>query len=127
MWSVLLLLMNNTSGLGRATAQIVLINWHSGGDQYKTEHGLPANNITSVSSDGNSIWVGTNSGIGKYPRTADDLNAWITYTSGTEIQPSAVSKEFAESLVTDQIWCITASKRHVWVGTRRGVSKIRHR
>ncbi len=92
-------------------------------DQYKTEHGLPANNITSVSSDGDSIWVGTNSGIGKYPRTADDLNAWITYTSGTEIQPSAVSKEFAESLVTDQIWCITASKRNVWVGTRRGVSK----
>ena len=92
-------------------------------DQYKTEHGLPANNVTSVSTDGDSIWVGTNSGIGKYPRTADDLNAWITYTSGTEIQPSAISKEFAESLVTDQIWCITASKRHVWVGTRRGVSK----
>ena len=92
-------------------------------DQYKTEHGLPANNITSVSSDGDSIWVGTNSGLGKYPRTADDLNAWITYTSGTEIQPSAVSKEFAESLVTDQIWCITTSQRHVWVGTRRGVSK----
>ena len=92
-------------------------------DQYKTEHGLPANNVTSVSSDGDSIWVGTNSGIGKYPRTADDLNAWITYTSGTEIQPSAVSKEFAESLVTDQIWCITASKKYVWVGTRRGVSQ----
>ena len=92
-------------------------------DQYKTEHGLPANNVTSVSSDGDSIWVGTNSGIGKYPRTADDRNAWITYTSGTEIQPSAVSKEFAESLVTDQIWCITASKKHVWVGTRRGVSR----
>ena len=92
-------------------------------DQYKTEHGLPANNVTSVSSDADSIWVGTNSGIGKYPRTADDRNAWITYTSGTEIQPSAVSKEFAESLVTDQIWCITASKKHVWVGTRRGVSR----
>ncbi|MCY3720846.1 MAG: hypothetical protein OXG97_01345 [Candidatus Poribacteria bacterium] len=92
-------------------------------DQYKTEHGLPANNVTSVSSDADSIWVGTNSGIGKYPRTADDRNAWITYTSGTEIQPSAISKEFAESLVTDQIWCITASKKHVWVGTRRGVSQ----
>ena len=92
-------------------------------DQYKTEHGLPANNVTSVSTDGNNIWVGTNSGIGKYPRTADDLNAWIAYTSGTEIQPSSVSKEFAESLVTDQIWTITASKRNVWVGTRRGVSK----
>ena len=92
-------------------------------DQYKTEHGLPANNVTSVSTDGNNIWVGTHSGIGKYPRTADDLNAWIAYTSGTEIQPSAVSKEFAESLVTDEIWCITASQKHVWVGTRRGVSK----
>lgn len=92
-------------------------------DQYKTEHGLPSNSITSVSSDDNNIWVGTNSGIGKYPRTADDLNAWIIYTSGTEIQPSAVSKEFAESLVTDEIWCITTSKKHVWVGTRRGVSK----
>ena len=92
-------------------------------DQYKTGHGLPANNVTSVSNDGNNIWVGTNSGIGKYPRTADDLNAWIAYTSGTEIQPASVSKEFAESLVTDEIWCIASSKKNVWVGTRRGVSK----
>lgn len=92
-------------------------------DQYKTEHGLPANNVTSVSNDGNNIWVGTNSGIGKYPRTADDLNAWIAYTSGTEIQPASVSKEFAESLVTDEIWCIASSKSNVWVGTRRGVSQ----
>ena len=92
-------------------------------DQYKTRHGLPANNVTSVSNDGNNIWVGTNSGIGKYPRTADDLNAWIAYTSGTEIQPASVSKEFAESLVTDEIWCIASSKKNVWVGTRRGVSK----
>ena len=92
-------------------------------DQYKTRHGLPANNVTSVSNDGNNIWVGTNSGIGKYPRTADDLNAWIAYTSGTEIQSASVSKEFAESLVTDEIWCIASSKKNVWVGTRRGVSK----
>ena len=92
-------------------------------DQYKTGHGLPANNVTSLSNDGNNIWVGTNSGIGKYPRTADDLNAWIAYTSGTEIQPASVSKEFAESLVTDEIWCIASSKRDVWVGTRRGVSQ----
>ena len=92
-------------------------------DQYKTGQGLPANNVTSVSNDGNNIWVGTNSGIGKYPRTSDDLNAWIAYTSGTEIQPASVSKEFAESLVTDEIWCIASSKKNVWVGTRRGVSR----
>ena len=92
-------------------------------DQYKTEHGLPSDNVTSVSSDGNNIWVGTNSGIGKYPRASDDLNAWISYTSGTEIQPSAVSKEFAESLVADEVRCIAASKKNVWVGTQRGVSQ----
>ena len=92
-------------------------------DQYKTEHGLPSNNVTSISSDGNNIWVGTNHGIGKYPRSSDDLNAWISYTSGTEIQPSAVSKEFAESLVTDEVRCVTASKKNVWVGTQRGISR----
>ena len=92
-------------------------------DQYKTEHGLPSNNVTSISSDGNNIWVGTNYGIGKYPRASDDLNAWISYTSGTEIQPSAVSKEFAESLVTDEVRCVAASKKNVWVGTQRGISR----
>ncbi|MBI1930238.1 hypothetical protein HYR99_39050, partial [Candidatus Poribacteria bacterium] len=92
-------------------------------ERYKTENGLPANDVTAVSSDGNNIWIGTNAGIGKYPRTADDLNAWISYTSGTEIQQSTVSKEFAETLVSDEVWCIAASKKYVWVGTRRGVSQ----
>jgi len=67
--------------------------------------------------------MGTNSGIGKYPRTADDPNAWISYTSGTDIQAMAVSKEFAQTLISDEVWCMSASKNAVWVGTRRGVSR----
>ncbi len=91
--------------------------------KYTPENGLPHPDITSVATDGNNIWMGTNAGIAKYPRTADDPNAWIGYTSGTEIQATAVSKEFAQTLVSDEVWCIAASKNAVWVGTRRGCSR----
>ena len=92
-------------------------------DKYTPENGLPHPDITSVAIAGNNVWMGTNAGIGKYPRTADDPNAWISYTSGTEIQAMAVSKEFAQTLISDEVWCISASKDAVWVGTRRGVSR----
>jgi len=91
--------------------------------KYTPENGLPNPDITSVATDGNNIWMGTNAGIAKYPRTADDPNAWISYTSGTEIQATSVSKEFAQTLVSDEVWCIAASKNAVWVGTRRGGSR----
>ena len=92
-------------------------------DKYTPENGLPHPDITSVAIAGNNVWMGTNAGIGKYPRTADDPNAWVSYTSGTEIQPMVVSKEFAQTLISDEVWCISASKKAVWVGTRRGVSR----
>jgi ligand-binding sensor domain-containing protein len=92
-------------------------------DKYTPENGLPHPDVTSVAIAGSNVWMGTNSGIGKYPRTADDPNAWISYTSGTEIQAMAVSKEFAQTLISDEVWCMSASKNAVWVGTRRGVSR----
>ena len=92
-------------------------------DKYTPENGLPHPDITSVAIAGSNVWMGTNAGIGKYPRTADDPNAWISYTSGTEIQAMAVSKEFAQTLISDEVWCMSASKKAVWVGTRRGVSR----
>ena len=92
-------------------------------DKYTPENGLPHPDITSVAIAGNNVWMGTNAGIGKYPRTADDPNAWISYTSGTDIQAMAVSKEFAQTLISDEVWCMSASKKAVWVGTHRGVSR----
>jgi len=92
-------------------------------DKYTPENGLPHPDITSVAIAGNNVWMSTNAGIGKYPRTADDPNAWISYTSGTEMQAVAVSKEFAQTLISDEVWCMSASKRAVWVGTRRGISR----
>ncbi|MBM3241032.1 hypothetical protein FJZ31_32515 [Candidatus Poribacteria bacterium] len=92
-------------------------------DKYTPENGLPHPDVTSVAIAGSNVWMGTNSGIGKYPRTADDPNAWISYTSGTDIQAMAVSKEFAQTLISDEVWCMSATKDAVWVGTRRGVSR----
>jgi ligand-binding sensor domain-containing protein len=92
-------------------------------DRYKRENGLPDEDITSIAISGNDIWVGTNRGIGKFPRTSDNPNAWVSYTSGIEIKPGVVSKEFAETLVSDEVWAIAVDKKYVWVGTRMGVSR----
>ncbi|MCD6506351.1 hypothetical protein J7M22_06960 [Candidatus Poribacteria bacterium] len=92
-------------------------------DRYKRENGLPDEDITSIAISGNDVWVGTNRGIGKFPRTSDNPNAWVSYTSGIEIKPGIVSKEFAETLVSDEVWCIAVDEKYVWVGTRMGVSR----
>ena len=34
-----------------------------------------------------------------------------------------VSEEYAKSLVSDEIWCLTADGKYVWVGTRIGASR----
>jgi len=92
-------------------------------DRYTPKNGLPGEDITVVASDGGNVWMGTNAGIGKFPRTSDDENAWISYTSGIEIESGDISKEFAETLVSDEVWCIASDKKYVWVGTRLGISR----
>lgn len=92
-------------------------------DGYKRENGLPDEDITSIAISGGDVWVGTNRGIGRFPRNSDNPNAWVSYTSGIEIKPGAISKEFAETLVSDEVWCIAVDDKYVWVGTRMGVSR----
>ena len=92
-------------------------------DRYSKENGLPSTDIVAVVVDGYDIWAGTSAGLCKYPRMSDDPNAWVTYTSGTEIKPMVVSKEYARSLVSDEIWSIAVDGKNVWVGTRIGVSQ----
>jgi len=92
-------------------------------DRYNQENGLPSTDIVSVVVDGYDVWAGTSAGLCKYPRMSDDPNAWVTYTSGTEIKPMVVSKEYARSLVSDEIWSIAVDGKYVWVGTRIGVSQ----
>lgn len=91
--------------------------------KYTKETGLPSQDVVSVVVDGYDIWAGTSAGLCKYPRMSDDPNAWVTYTSGIEIKPMVVSKEYATSLVSDEIWCLAVDGKYVWIGTRIGVSQ----
>jgi len=92
-------------------------------DSYGTWNGLPGSDVSSVVVDGYDVWMGTNKGIGKFPSMSDDPNAWISYTSGLEIKAGAMTKEYASTLMSNEVWTAAADKDYVWVGTMRGVSR----
>jgi len=92
-------------------------------DRYTRGTGLPNEDVVAVVVDGYDVWAGTSAGLCQYPRMSDDPNAWVTYTAGIEIKPMVVSEEYAKSLVSDEIWCLAADGKYVWIGTRIGVSR----
>jgi ligand-binding sensor domain-containing protein len=92
-------------------------------DSYGVWHGLPGMDVTSVIVDGYDIWMGTNVGLGKFPQMSDDPNAWVSYTSGLEIKAGAMTKEYANTLVSNEVWAVAADRDYIWVGTMRGASR----
>ena len=92
-------------------------------DGYGSWNGLPGMDVSSVVVDGYDVWMGTNAGLGKFPRMSDNVNAWISYTSGIEIRPTAMEKEYAATLVTNEVWCVDADDDYIWIGTMRGISR----
>lgn len=92
-------------------------------DRFEKDNGLPGEDISSVVVDGYDVWMGTNAGIGKFPRMSDNVNAWVGFTSGIEIRQTAMEKEYAVTLVTNEVWCVDADDEYVWIGTMRGVSR----
>ncbi|HIE27515.1 TPA: hypothetical protein EYP66_09530 [Candidatus Poribacteria bacterium] len=91
-------------------------------DRFTKRNGLPGEDISAVIVDGYDVWMGTNNGICKFPRMSDDLNAWVSFTSGIEIKPD-MSKEYAATLVSNEVWALAADDNYIWVGTMRGVSR----
>jgi ligand-binding sensor domain-containing protein len=92
-------------------------------DGYGSWHGLPGMGVSSVVVDGYDVWMGTDGGIGKFPRVSDDPNAWISYTSGLEIKAGTMTREYANTLVSNEVWSSAADSDYIWVGTMRGVSR----
>jgi len=92
-------------------------------DQFEKENGLPGLDISSIIVDGYDVWMGTNAGLCKFPSMSDNLNAWVSFTSGIEIRQTATTKEYATTLVSNEVWCIDADSDYIWVGTMRGVSR----
>lgn len=92
-------------------------------DGYGVWNGLPGMDVSCIVVDGYDIWIGTNGGIGKFPGMSDNPNAWISYTSGLEIKSGTMTREYANTLVSNEVWSVAASKDYIWVGTMRGVSR----
>jgi len=92
-------------------------------DSYGTWSGLPGMDTSCIAIDGYDIWIGANGGIGRFPSMSDNPNAWVSYTSGLEIKAGTMTKEYANTLVSNEVWSVAASKEHIWVGTMRGVSR----
>lgn len=92
-------------------------------DAYRHWNGLPGMDVSCVVVDGYDIWMGTEGGIGKFPRMSDDPNAWVSYTSGLEIKAGAMTREYANTLVSNEVWAADSDKDYIWVGTMRGVSR----
>ena len=92
-------------------------------DGYGVWNGLPGMDVSCVVADGYDIWMGTNGGVGKFPRMSDDPNVWVSYTSGLEIKAGTMTKEYANTLVSNEVWAVAADRDYIWVGTMRGVSR----
>jgi len=92
-------------------------------DSFFSWNGLPGDDISDIVVDGYDVWLGTNGGICKFPRISDNLNAWESYTSGLELTSEAMEKEYATTLVSNEVWCMDADRDDVWVGTMRGTSR----
>ncbi|MBM3242744.1 hypothetical protein FJZ31_41315 [Candidatus Poribacteria bacterium] len=92
-------------------------------DGFRIWHGLPGVDISAVVVDGYDVWMGTNGGICKFPRMSDNLSDWVSYTSGVSITSEIMSKEYAATLVSNEVWCMDADEDDIWVGTMHGVSR----
>jgi len=92
-------------------------------DRFGKDNGLPSTEISSIVVDGYDVWMGTSVGLCKFPRMSDNLNAWVTFTSGMEIRQTALTKEYATTLVSNEVWCVDADQDYIWIGTMRGISR----
>ncbi len=97
------------SGLLWAATDGGLVVWDSAGAsaRFTTEHGLPANRVTSlaIGADG-AIWAGTLGGLGRY-----DGRAWQTFATADGLPADAV-----RDLAVDR-------DGNVWVATAAGLAR----
>ena len=82
-----------------------LVVWDGAGNaaRFTTEHGLPANRVTSlaIGADG-AIWAGTVAGLGRY-----DGRAWQTFTAADGLPADAIRDLAADR--DGNVWAATAA------------------
>jgi ligand-binding sensor domain-containing protein len=78
---------------------------------YSTNDGLPGNSISSIIRDQNTLWVGTNKGVGKAQFNKDtiDRKSFITISKG-------------HGLNANEVNAIEKYKGHIFVATNKGLN-----
>jgi ligand-binding sensor domain-containing protein len=96
-------------------------------EQYSEENGFPSKYVRTAATGNGEVWVGTNKGLGKYNKLSDDPNAWETYQQTIDVESMLESKEYANSIVSNNIRAIAIGERYIWVGTEKGLSRYDRR
>jgi ligand-binding sensor domain-containing protein len=94
---------------------------------FRVWNGLPSDTVTAIAVDETDVWMGTTRGVGKFTRLSDDRNAWVAYTSAMELTADELDREYAETLVYNDVWSIAVREDEVWIGTRIGASQYHDR
>jgi ligand-binding sensor domain-containing protein len=89
---------------------------------YTKENKLPSADVRTIGESHSDVWIGTSNGLSKHSILSDDPNAWETYNAAIEIEPMVFDKQYAQSLVHDDVRCLAVDDNRIWIGTKTGVS-----
>ena len=89
-------------------------------EKYTVDNGLPSNTIRDLSVKGYDLWVSTDRGVATFNRLSDDPNAWESHTQALEVKGMSDDKQYAQTLLSDDVRCVAVGEEMVWFGTDKG-------
>ena len=92
-------------------------------DEYTDENGLPANTIRDLGVNGYDLWIATDGGAAVFNRLSDDANAWEAHTQTLEVKAMQDDKKYAQTLLSNDVRCVSVGEKSVWFGTDKGACR----
>ncbi len=92
-------------------------------EEYTVKNGLPSDIVRDVDVEGYDLWVATDGGTATFNRLSDDPNAWETHSHSLEIETMGDERQYAQTLLSNDVRCVTVAKDFVWFGTDEGVCR----
>ena len=92
-------------------------------ETYTVENGLPSNTIRDLDVKGYDLWISTDRGVATFNRLSDDPNAWESHTQALEVKGMSDDKQYAQTLLSDDVRCVAVGEEMVWFGTDKGTCR----
>ncbi|MBT3267837.1 hypothetical protein HN371_11815 [Candidatus Poribacteria bacterium] len=112
-----------TAGKGLGRYDKITDRWFVWG----AEDGLVGDKVRAIAVDETNVWIGAAGGVGKLTRLSDTFTGWVNYTSAMSLTADELTREYSESLVSNDVWSLAVQGDKVWVGTRHGASQYHDR